>query len=116
MLHPFYREPALSEFRHVRLLPHGNQWHAPFTVRHADWVYVWHPHEDPAEGCERFWIEAGCRWSPRVASCNSYDLVAWRGIAAGFLPPLAMTVGATLCSSLSRARRMFYSTLVRASR
>ena len=66
MLHPFYREPALSEFRHVRLLPHGNQWHAPFTVRHDDWVYVWHPHEDPAEGCERFWIEAGCRWSPRV--------------------------------------------------
>eukprot|EP00439_Symbiodinium_sp_Y106_P053376 s92_g7.t1 len=66
MLHPFYREPALSEFRHVRLLPHGNQWHAPFTVRHDDWVYVWHPHEDPAEGCERFWIEAGRRWSPRV--------------------------------------------------
>ena len=27
--------------------------------------------------------------------------------AAGSLPPLAMTVGATLCSSLSRARRMF---------
>ena len=65
-MHPFFRSPPATRHRHICWLPHLNCWQSTFEIEQGDWVYIWRCSDCRESQCERRWVAAGSKWSPRV--------------------------------------------------